>query len=352
MPYKTVHKGYFVKSHKPVRSGEPKGPESRINLKWNASLLNAGPFPVPSKRFYRLETLNNAIQQQVLEKNRFLWTGLNRSVKGAALSSLLFDLVYEDPIRLVYIITAVTPQRKRVEARLVVAKNHEECSAALARECALLETLGARAPGRIFVPEQQGLFFLPDRHHRKEVKREIFAYLGAAPEPLTPLYVVSSTQLGPHGSKPLRYSVKETETLKCSLVGLLAGCYDEATFSGVDVNDLAPECLSVAERTENRLSLVLTQCPMIRKRLPSGRFIQKLVFGTLRSGKTILPVAPARPDLLFQALANEVGGEKARAWCHAFTDQYKRRGNPPLPDRDVDLPGKDYIDALADAAGL
>ncbi len=341
-----------MKSRTPINAGGRQHPESNIDIKWNASLTYAGPYPTPGKRFYRLETLNNALQQYVHQKSRFLWAGLNSAVKGAGIVSLLFDLIYEDTMRLVYRVTAFTSQRKRIPIRLVVAKNHEECSATLAREYGILGSLHSQAPGRIFLPLQQGLIYLPDRHHRKEVERELFAYLGTPPVELIPLYAASPSQFGPHGPQPLRYSVKDTEALKCALISLLAACYDEQAFSGIDINDLTPESFSVVEGSEKRLSLMLTQCPMIRKRLPSGRFLQKLLFGTLRSGKTVMPVAPARPDQFFQALAKEITEEKARMWCRAFMDRYTRHLHPPQADQDIDLPGKDYVEALAASAGL
>ena len=53
----------IANSHKRWRASAP---ESNIDIKWNASLTYAGPYP-PRQAVYRLETLNNALQQYASE---------------------------------------------------------------------------------------------------------------------------------------------------------------------------------------------------------------------------------------------------------------------------------------------
>jgi len=313
-------------------------------------MMYAGPYPVPCKRFYQLETLHNAIELYVQQKERFLWTGLSSLAKGAGISTLGFDLVYEDPIRLVYALTITTQQRKRISARFIVAKNHEECSAALKKECATLGSLSERFPEGVVGPVQQGVLYLPDRHRRKEIEREVFAYLYPAPVDLTPLYVASPTQLGPHDPKPLRYSQKDTERIKLSIIGIVAACYDTNTRTGIDVEDLEPESFAVSRSEGKKWSVFLTQCPRMRTRMPQGQLIQKLLFGVLRTGKNILPMAPARPEDFFDALSRAATVEAARDWCTAYLKFQENRFAPKSPNKEVSLPGGDYLDILAEVS--
>lgn len=310
-------------------------------------MVYAGPYPIPGKRFYKMETLSNAVEKCLQEKDRFIWAGLKSAVNESSLASVVCDLVYEDAVRLVFSVTLATPARKNVHLRLVVAKNHEECSAAINKECATLAALHERNPQRVVPVAERGVIYLPDRHMRREINREVSAYMYKSPAALTPLYVASSSQLGPRGAKPLRFSLKETETLRKSIVGLLAGCYDEKSFTGVDPKDLTPECFAVQSPGGDD-AVLLVQCPRLRKRMPPGQLVQKLIFGTLGTGATRLAIAPTRPADFFQALARTVSPEKARKWCSAFISHQKTHAEDTRPERDIDLPGRDYFEILAE----
>jgi len=321
---------------------------SLLTVKWKSSLAYAGPYPSPGKRFFKMETLSNAVEKCLQEKDRFIWAGLKKAVGDASVTSITCDLVYEDAVRLVFSLTAATQSRKNIFLRLVVAKNHEECSAALSRECTVLAGLSERNPDRLVSIIERGFIFLPDRHLRREINREVAAYLCKAPLNLAPLYVASPSQFGPRGSKPLRYSLKETEAIRKSIICVLAGCYDDKTFTGVDPGDLSPECFAMEYPASANASLLLIQCPRLRKRMPAGQLVQKLLLGTLATGKTRLAIAPARPGDFFEALAGVVTEEKARRWCASFLDHQKVRPDNARNDHDTELPGRDYFQVLSE----
>ena len=201
-------------------------------------------------------------------------------------------------------------------------------------------------------PVRFGVVFLPDRHKRKDIQLEVFAYMYKCPAELTPLYVASSSQLGPRGVKPLRYSVKETEHLKGAIVSLVAACYDEKTFIGLNPEDLTAEGLAIRPPISAGNKLMLVQCPRLQKRIRSGQIIEKLLFGTLRAQKTVFPIAPALPEAFFAALTKSISREKAREWCSAFFARHETHGRKIHLDSDISLPGRDYLSVLKEISGV
>ncbi|NLV46951.1 MAG: hypothetical protein GXY07_20915 [Candidatus Hydrogenedentes bacterium] len=342
-----------MKPGSPGKSGSSRFSNGMIRVKWSTSLMYAGPYPAPAKRFFKFETLQNAVEKCLQEKDRFFWSGLNTLSNNLPITSLQCDLIYEDALRLVYSLTLATQSRKLVYARLVIAKNHEECSALLEKECTALTILAERCPGGVAPVAARGVIFLPDRHMRREVSREVFAYFIKVPPGLTPLYVASATQFAPHGPKPARYSVKDTEVLKKSIVRVLAKCYEEKSGSGIVPADLCPECFAVQHPLPaNNASSVLLQCPRVRKRLAPGYFMHALMFGILGTGKHRMALAPVNPEAFFDALTGAVGAEKAREWCRSLAHRRPGRDDLSPGEAAVELPGKDYLDALSAVAGL
>lgn len=332
-----------IPPRKPAASSGP-----FLSVKWKNSLVYAGPYPIQTKRFFKMETFSNAVEKCFVERDRFLWAGLKSATGEAPVTSILCDLIYEDAMRLVFSLTAATQSRKNVFLRLVAAKNHEECSAAINRECSVLSALQERCPGRVPGIIERGFIFLPDRHLRREVNREVSAYLYRAPLNLAPLYVASSSQFGPRNPKPLRYSLKESDLIRRSIIRTLAGCYDDKTFTGVDPGDLGPECFAIEHPVAANPSVSLIQCPRLRKRMPPGQLVQKLLFGILGTGNVRLAIAPAKPADFFNELAGAVTEEKARKWCGSFLDHQKTRPENARGDRDVELPGRNYFEVLSE----
>lgn len=319
-------------------------PGNTIHVAWKESMQFCGPFPVPQKRFYKLETFQNAVKKAVNDRDRFLFSSLQSNLKGAP-GSVKCDLVYEDALRLVFHVTAFRKASKPGNFRLVMAKNHEECSKQLLGEYEVLKLLHQRASQQVVEPCGYGIVYLPDRHHRREVNREVFGYLTKDAAGLAPLYVASATQIAPHNPKPLRYSKKDSESLKLALTRLVASLYDETDATGVDPAGLYPECLAASDNTQQAGQLMLLQCKQLRKRLYRHKLVHNLLFSTFKSGNTVFPIAPARPDHFFQALCEAVSEEKAKIWCQAFLDKSRRL---ETHEHEALLPGQEYLAVLQD----
>ena len=305
--------------------------------------MYCGPYPVAYKRFYKLETLENAVAKALQEHDRFLFASIQSLLGGAPLVAVNCDLVYEDALRLVFTVVISNKLRKQAAVRLVMAKNHEECSAQLLAEYEILKTLHQRAPEHVIEPCGHGILYLPDRHHRREVNREVFGYLTKGASGLRPLYVASNTQLAPHDLKPLRYSKKESETLKLAITRLITSLYDERTATGVDPAGLYPECFVAGVGEKGASTPVLMQCKQLRKRLYRHKLIHNLLFSVLKTGTTVFPLAPARPDHFFEALCAVVSKDTAQAWCQAFL---AKTGAMNAHEYEELLPGRDYLAAL------
>lgn len=335
-------------------STPPSFSDSAIRVKWSTSRAYDGPYPTVYKQFYKLETLHNACEKLLREQDRFFWTTLTSLAGGTSpLRSLQCDLLYEDTTRFVYDLALPSSSRKTPLIRLAVAKNHEECSIALEKEYNALIWVGKHIPDHAPTLHAYGHIYLPDRYRRREINREVFAYFYTIPYKLAPLYVASTTQLGPHGEKAFRYSNRDTEALKKRIITLLANCYDMGGSKGVLAEDLYPECFSVRAQTPVQpASLLLRQCPRMRTRLGPKQFMNALLLGYLRSGKTYMALAPINPADFHAALVDAVGAENAKMLCSSLLRRpatLKDTGSAKIP---VELPGRAYIEALAEAAGI
>ena len=329
------------------RSAATGAPGAAYHVKWTSGMEYAGPYPETYKRFFKLETLTNAFEKALKEKDRFIHAGLKAVSDDISLSSLSCDLAYEDSLRYLFLLTIVNKARKKISARFVVAKNHEECSAALEKECLSLEELHPRNPGHVISPARRGVLYLPDRHKRKDVSRELFAYYYRSPVNLAPLYVASPRQLAPHGTRPLCFSLKETDRIKQDIIGIIASCYDEHSQSGLDPRDLYPECFSVQGPAGKGTPVVmLTQCPRVQKKLRSGQLIQRLLYGTFKSSRHVFPLAPERPEGFFEALTRVLPPGMAETWCNAFFSRQKAHPGVLNEEDDALLPGRDYLGVL------
>ncbi len=321
--------------------------DSGVRVAWSESLRFCGPYPTVYKRFYKLETLKNAVEKALREKDRFLFASIQRHLVCGPPGVVKCDFVYEDALRLVFTLVASNKARKQVALRLVVAKNHEECSAQILAEYEVLTALHQRAPECVVEPCGHGMLYLPDRHHRREVNREVFGYFTKDAPGLSPLYVASNTQLAPHAPKPMRYSKKESEALKLALIRLVVRLYDEATATGVDPAGLYPECLAVPERAQEDGRMLLLQCKQVRKRLYRHKLIHNLLFSVLKTGATVLPLAPARPDDFYDVLCALLPKDTARAWCQAFL---AKASTMNAHEHEELLPGREYLAALGELA--
>ncbi|MCK5863327.1 MAG: hypothetical protein KAH38_12635 [Candidatus Hydrogenedentes bacterium] len=322
----------------PTKPGPPE-----IRVAWKESRSYCGPYSVAYKGFYKLETLQNAVGKALQEHDRFLYSTLQSLLGKVSLGAVTCDLVYEDANRLVFTVMASNKARKQASVRLVMAKNHEECSAQLLAEYEILRELHKRAPEFVIEPCGHGIIYLPDRHHRRDVSREVFGYITKGAPGLRPLYVASNTQLAPHDLKPLRYSKKESEALKKAIIGLVAALYNERTATGVDIAGLYPECFVAGEGEKGAVRIVLMQCGKLRKRLYRRKLIHNLLFGVLKTGTTVFPVAPARPDHFYDALCDVVSKDTAQSWCQEFLS--KSNAMRAHVHEEL-LPGRDYLDVL------
>jgi len=332
-----------VKTEPKYRRANAAPSDTGIRIAWNESLRFCGPHPETYKRFYKLETLKNAVEKAIGEKDRFLFTGIQKRLAGGAPGVIKCTLVYEDANRLVFSVFASNRMKKQAVLRLVIAKNHEECSAQLLAEYETLRELHGRAPHYVIEPFAHGVVYLPDRHHRREVNRELFGYMTAESVGMAPLYVASGTQLAPHDTRPLCYSKKDTDKLKLTIIRLAISLYDDAAATGMDPALLYPECIAAPENGKSADRILLLQCRQIRKRFYRHKLIHNLLFGFLKTGAKVMPLAPVYPGDFLDALCAVVPHETAKAWCSAFLEKHRTMD---AHEHEELLPGREYLDVL------
>jgi hypothetical protein len=316
-----------------------------VRTVWKESLEWCGPYPVSRKRFFKIETLISALEKALGERDRFFHAGLQAAIKSAPLSSVRGDIVYEDSLRLVMAITATYRTNKQSSFRLVIAKNHQECSAALKTEYECLMRLSQRIPDGVIGLQACGTLFLPDRHRRKDFNREPFAYFTDNPSGAVPLYVASPTQLGPRSLQPRRFSLMDTEHIKCALAYFIAGSYDPKSGTGLDIASLTAENIAV-QKKEKMPRVLFISGGRMRKHLRPEVLVQQLLWGTLENEGVVFPLAPANPGHFFKALAEAATQEQAETWCRAFLRKVPHLEAGLLQST---LPGRQYFEVLQES---
>ena len=328
--------------------GAPRSGDHKTKVKWSASQRFVGPYPEKTKQFFRLETLESALQKKLDERDYFLFRTLRDGLDGKVPDSLAIDWIYENKSRLVFSLLAGSRQGKHAASFLCLAKNHEEHTAALEQEYQALEILSKKHPKAFVSLLRSGLIFLPDRHQRREVNRELFSYLYKLPGDWSPLYVASSTQWGPRGTEVRRYSVQESERLKYLLICHLVTAYNAESFEGITPRQLAPDDLWVRKNKDRSLDLVIAGCRRLDRKLRPGQLVASLLFGSFSNGKEHLPLAPLLSDDFCSALAEALSKQEATRWGAAFFKQRKRHEGKLSAAQKSYLPGGDYLDALKD----
>lgn len=93
--------------------------------------------------------------------------------------------------------------------------------------------------------------------------------------------------------------------------------------------------------------MLLLQCKQVRKRLYRHKLIHNLLFSVLKTGATVLPLAPARPDDFYDVLCALLPKDTARAWCQAFL---AKASTMNAHEHEELLPGREYLAALGELA--
>jgi hypothetical protein len=280
------------------------------------------------KRFYQLETLAGATELYMRSWDRFIVPSVRDVLGGAPLTRLHFELFQEGRFQLIFRLEAVNANRRRATFAFVVAKNHEECSTVAHAEHRHLTTLHERAPGLVVRPYRGGAIFLPDRHRRADVRREVYAYLTQWLDGYDELGIHKNLQFIVNVKPHHLFSAEETERLKVMMIEVIARTYDAADRTCMAMPEIASGDFVVRRGARGALSIRLIACRRIQTRMSPAKLIDQILDAGWDWGGAKLRLMPADPANFLAALTHARGPAEAAAWIRDYARAVRARRIP------------------------
>ncbi len=294
------------------------------------------------RRFYKLETLTSAIDKMVREGERFLVPAIQKMLGRGALTSTVFELHDEDPLRYIFHGRATYGNKKRISFRLVVAKNQEEATRRVATEFKHMSALYERIPDHMVQPVLSGAIYLPDQYRRQEHSREVGAYITSAPSGFEPMGIHRNLQYMSLGSAPHTFSKKETEILKQRMSTIVLAAFADTSRDGIDTHQIDRTTFQVYRPSRGLPKLMLFNCVHMQPRLSPQRLMGFLLTDLWKNHGVESPIAPDDPRLFYKALVEAVGKDTAKQWIEHFAR---------LAAKDkIKAPKDGYVEELAEIA--
>lgn len=269
------------------------------------------------QRFYKLETLASATEWSLRGPDRFILPTIQDVMGPSAVTSLVFELFQEGKYQLIFRLQAFNAKRKRFVFGFVVAKHEGAYSDVARAEHANLRLLHERAPNWVVRPFRGGSLFLPDRHHRKDRGREVYAYLTQWLSGYHELGVSRDLQFFINVAKPHTFTLAQTEELKARMVEIIARTYDAERRDGMDMPQVASGDFVVTPPAPGPLKLKLIACRRLARHLTPARLVHRIVSTTWDWGGKAFRIAPVELSALYEGLARARGKEEAREWMEA-----------------------------------
>jgi hypothetical protein len=272
------------------------------------------------RRFYQLETLSGAVDYMIAGgKDSFLVPSVRTALGEGAVTNLHFELFQEGRFQLIFRVRAANAKKKEGTFALVVAKNHQECSVVAKNEHRLLQTLHERAPDLVVKPYRTGKIYLPDRHGRRELGREIIAYVTQWLSGYEELGIDKSLQLIVNIKQRHVFTLAETEHLKGMMVEIIARSYSPADHTSMDIPEVASGDFVVRKGPKGKLSLKLIACRRMLNRMSPVRLMDKMLKASWPWGAETFRIAPESPETMRDALVRALGKVEALRWMSEYT---------------------------------
>jgi len=314
-----------------------------LKTKWIDREAGLDPRGKPWKRFYQIDTLGNAFERILRSKDRAFGPSLQELIGKVPFKSGIFELVRENKYQLVFQGQVTNINRKQGSFGLVAAKNESAFTTVLEAQYNHLKALQSRLEKQVVQIMRCGMVFLPDRRRRKELDREIFAYMIRWPRAFEPMGVNKNGQFEHRSERPYTFSRRDTNYLKTCLVELAAKAYDAKHKEGLDLRELYPEDFAVTHPPKGTPRVLLFQCRRIRMHITPQDYIKHLMRSSFtgRFGETSW--RPENPGDFMKALQKAWGKDVANTRLATYLESLKRspRGNKEDP----------YADALREMLG-
>lgn len=271
------------------------------------------------KRFYQLETLGSAVDYQLTTgKDRYLQGSVQDALGPSRVTLLHFELFQEGRFQFIFRMTAATQKKQEKKFALVAAKNHQECTLIAKNEYKILQGLNARDPEHIVHPYRAGKVYLPDRHGRRELGREIFVYLTEWLTGFEELGIDRTLQLIINTKQRHVFTVQETERLKGIMVEIVAKSYDPVQHTCMDMPEVASGDFVVRKRGRGHLELRVIAARRLLTRVSPARVIDKILTAAWPWGPGTFALAPAAPEVFYDGMVRALGPEEALQWAQQY----------------------------------
>ncbi|MFP6595820.1 MAG: hypothetical protein VCC01_00030, partial [Candidatus Hydrogenedentota bacterium] len=287
------------------------------------------------KRFFKLETLTNALEKQIRTNDKFVLSSIRQVLGSMTIRNIDAEMVQESKYRFTFRLKLQSENRKQATFGLVVAKNNQECSEIVKREHSLMRILHERVPKCVVEPLKGGTIFLPDRHRRAEQDRDIYAYMTMWTGGFHELDIQSSGNLALKSPRLTRMTPGQTQAAKRRMIEIIVRTYDPNRRNAMSIPLVPVGDFIAAKQTKGTPQLKISACTDMQNRVSPAKLIHRIVDADWKIKKQVYCLMPGDPAEFVQALTNALGKEDAMDWISQYRKAVKSKRLPELPRLDL-----------------
>jgi len=280
------------------------------------------------KRFYKLETLQSAVDHMLQGRDRFLIGSFQQVLGPEQITAIHFELFQEGRFQLIFRAKASNAKKKSATFAVVVAKNHQEASAVAQKEYHHLHLLHERAPKHVVTPYRGAKIYMPDRRGRPDMGREIFTYATEWLNGFDELGIDHSLQFIANVQNRHVFSRVETEQIKGMIIEIIARSYDPVQHNSMDLPEIASGDFVVRRTPRGKLQLRLIACRKLLTRIAPPSLLDRILKSRWKWGDQEFTLAPESPQTILDALVAARGEEEARQWLTKYAAAVQSRKLP------------------------
>lgn len=311
------------KSNKPP-SASRAAAHTRPKPRWSVDRTLTPVYSAPPRRYYQLDTLTNALDGELDAGNAFFFAIATKEMHSRRLAALHGALSFENDAILEFNLTFTAASRKKARLRLVVAKNDGELAEVVTAQFDILKSLAKRLPKHVPTPLKQGRIFLPDRHRRRNLDRQLPAYVTRPLPKAAPCAITKTGQFTIGHPQPKLLSQNDSEALKRRLLELCFRSYHAPDGSAMPPPRLDQGALRLITHANARPEPIVAECRTLWTGLTTTSLLHRVTGFDWTAQGVPVPLLPRDPGLLSQALINALGKDDAIRWLTAYRDTLDR----------------------------
>lgn len=292
------------------------------------------------KRFFQFETLENSVQGLLRNPECHIMQSIRAVMGKDAITNLAFHIVHESSVDLTFKLEATNTKKKTSLFAFIVAKNHQEFTTVVNAKHRQLLHLHQQAPKYTVRPLELSTLYFPDRHRRKENDRDIAVYMTTWPQGYVPLIRHQSGQYASHEDAVRLLRKDETEQVKMRLVEMLVDSYDPVMRQCAAIPKANDGNLLVKRNKKAPARILFVGADLHRIRMSPAKLVGSIVGS--EDDPSQLPLLPAEPIKLVEALNNVLGKDTARTWLSQYVGAAAKHKVP--------APHPDYLEKLQERA--